>query len=148
MQYAHTQRAPLHYLLHAVGVVLVAIAWMAREQWAAVAILLVVAASMFLTGFMFGELTVRDEGDFLEVRFGPLPVFCFQIRYDQVRSVERSRSSVLDGWGVHAFPGRGRTYNLWGFDCVKLDVDGKTVRIGSDDIDGLLALLETKTKPS
>lgn len=148
MNYSHTQRAPLHYILHAVGVVILASAWMARDQWPAVAILCVVAAVIFLFGFMFAELTVRDEGDFLEIRFGPLPVFCFRIPYEEVQSVQRSRSSLIDGWGIHTIPGRGTTYNLWGFDCAKLDVNGKTVRIGTDDVDRLVRFLETKTKSS
>jgi hypothetical protein len=145
VNYRHTQRAPLHYILHAFGVVILAGAWLARDEWPAVAILCFVAAVMILFGFMFADLTVRDEGDFLEIQFGPLPVFCFRIRYAEVKSVERSRSAIIDGWGIHTFPGRGTTYNLWGFDCVKLDVNGKTVRIGSDDVDQLVAFLETKT---
>jgi hypothetical protein len=112
-----------------------------------VAILCIVAAVMFLFGFMFADLTVRDEGDFLEIQFGPLPVFCFRVRYDEIQSVERSRSSIVDGWGIHTIPGRGTTYNLWGFDCAKLDISGKTVRIGSDDVEGLVAFLKSKTKP-
>ena len=148
MNYSHTQHAPLHYLLHAIGLVTLGVAFFTREQWPAVAILCAVAALMFLCGFMFGDLTVRDEGDFLEVRFGPLPVFCVRIPYSNIRSVHRSRSALIDGWGIHSLPGRGTTYNLWGFDCAQLDVNGKTIRIGSDDVDRLVAFLETRTQRS
>jgi hypothetical protein len=47
--------------------------------------------------------------------------------------VERARSSIVDGWGIHVVPFRGTTYNLWGFDCVKLTVGRRTIRVGSDD---------------
>jgi hypothetical protein len=48
----------------------------------------------------------------------------------------------MDGWGIHYVPFRGWTYNLWGFDCVVLQLGSKTVRIGTDDADNLLAFLE------
>jgi hypothetical protein len=42
-------------------------------------------------------------------------------------------------------PGRGWTYNLWGFDCVRLTFkNGRTVRVGTDDPIGLAAFLQPK----
>ena len=45
---------------------------------------------------------------------------------------------------LYFVPGRGWTYNLSGFNCVKLSVGRKTVRIGTDDVQGLLAFLDGK----
>jgi hypothetical protein len=53
----------------------------------------------------------------------------------------------VDGWGVHWIPGRGTTYNLWGFDCAVLLVNGRIVRIGSDDAEGLVEFLKAKIRP-
>ncbi len=37
-------------------------------------------------------------------------------------AVSAARSNWLDGWGIHYFPGRGIIYNLWGFDCVRVQI--------------------------
>ena len=36
------------------------------------------------------------------------------------------------------------TYNLWGFDCVKLEVRNRVIRIGSDDVENLVEFLRGK----
>ena len=36
-------------------------------------------------------------------------------------------------------PGRGWTYNLWGFDCVKLTLGRKIIRVGTNDAEGRVA---------
>ena len=93
-------------------------------------------------------LTVRDEGDALDVRFGWISLFGRRIAWDQITAVQRARSKVIDGWGIHYIPGRGTTWNLWGFDCVELTVGGKTLRIGSDDADTLAAYVSARLGPS
>jgi hypothetical protein len=50
------------------------------------------------------------------------------------------------GWGIHYVPGRGTTYNFWGFACVKLVVKGKGVRIGTDDAVQLAEFLRSDIK--
>lgn len=144
MNYVHTQRGPLHYLLHSIGLAMLAVAVVARDAWPTSLILTGAAALMILFGLMFKELTVRDEGEFLQLEFGPLPVFQCRIPYRDIESVQAGRSSIIDGWGIHTIPGRGSTYNLWGFDCAVLTVKGRTLRIGSDDVANLVRLLESK----
>lgn len=145
MEYDKTQYAPLHYILLAVAVVLLAGAWVARGEPGAVITQVGVAATLVLLGFMFGSLTVRDEGEWLALRYGPLPVFRKRIRYADITGVEPDRSSVIDGWGIHYIPGRGTTYNLWGFGCVKLLLGRKVIRVGSDDVENLAEFLRNKT---
>ena len=142
--YQHTQRAPIHLLLHAFGAYCLMSVWLTQEIPVIPFILLAAAGLFFALGLMFMRLTIRDDGDHLAVEFGPLRLFGTRIRYTDIDSAERSRSAVIDGWGIHSIPGRGTTFNLWGFDCVKLDVNGRTVRVGSNDVDNLLALLEDK----
>ena len=72
------------------------------------------------------------------------PCFGRGFRTRTSRPSNRGRSSWIDGWGIHWIPGRGYTYNLWGFSCAKLDVRGRTVRIGSDDADKLVEFLKSK----
>lgn len=52
----------------------------------------------------------------------------------------------MDGWGIHYILGRGWTYNLWGFGCVKLTLGRKVVRVGSDDVENLVEFLKAKTQ--
>jgi len=140
MAYEHTQHGRFHWLLYAVAVLVAFGGWVLRSQgwpayvlWGAGGMTLVVARS-------FHFLTVREDGQHLSLRYGPIPLFRRRIPYEEVRGVRAARSKIIDGWGIHWVPGRGWTFNLWGFDCVELDLNGgKTMRIGTDDVKGLVA---------
>lgn len=142
--YDHTQRAPLHYLLHAFAVAVLASALAIQES--AVRILVGVLGLFFvLVGAGFAQLRVRDRGDHLELAFGPLTFFRRRFPYDDMLSARAERSRFIDGWGIHYIFGRGWIYNLWGYDCVAVErKDGKRFRIGTDDPNGLLCLLERR----
>jgi len=144
MEYSHTQRGflSLILLLSAGGVL--AMLLVPDLDRIAVTVVLVVAVVLDLCAISFHSMTVQDGGHELVIRFGPVPLFSKRIEYAKIKSVEPGRTNFLDGWGIHYMPGRGWTYNLWGFDCVKLDVDGRTVRVGTDDVDGLVAFLKRK----
>ncbi|MCA8981642.1 MAG: hypothetical protein KDC14_16550, partial [Planctomycetes bacterium] len=106
--------------------------------------LLLLAVVFTFVGACFRSLTVRDEGDRLALRYGPLPVFSKRIPFDSIRAVEATRSDLLDGWGVHWIPGRGWIWNLWGLDCVRLDLGTRVLRIGTDDPQGLESFLRER----
>ena len=144
MQYDHTQKAPWHYILYGMlAIVLPFFLAEANGPEDVIGISVVTAIGLFASA-MFQTMTVRDEGDHLSVRYGPLPVFVKNIRYSEIESVEPDRTKFIDGWGIHWVPGRGTTYNLWGFDCVKLEVGNRVIRIGSDDVDNLVEFLRAK----
>jgi hypothetical protein len=144
--YRHTQQAPLHLILYALAAMLAVVGWLCRDQPPVMFTQWAVAAVVLSVAFMFRHLTVCDEGDCLAVCFGPLPVFRRRVPYADVTSVEPSRSTLIDGWGVHWIPGRGTTYNLWGFGCVEVVVRGKVLRIGTDDVENLAAFLQSKLR--
>jgi len=146
MDYQHTQTGALHLIVFATAGILFAGAWFAHGDAAAAVLLAIVAALTLALAFCFKTLTVRDEGDRLAIRFGPLPLFRGTIRYAEITAVEPGRTSFIDGWGVHYLPLRGATYNLWGFGCVKLTLGKKVIRIGTDDVDGLIEVLRAKIK--
>jgi hypothetical protein len=140
MRYAHTQRGGLHWLLWLTAGICLVGAWGAHSEGGAlyaVLLLVGVGALTAVLALCFVTLTVRDGGDALEVRFGPIPLFKKRVPYAGIESVQAARSALIDGWGVHWIPGRGWTWNLWGFECVELSVDGDTLRIGTDDAPGL-----------
>ena len=145
MRYQHTQRGPWHYVVVILGLAMLVAAWFVRGDPLGVTILTGLGLLMFPTAAAFAQLTVEDEGDELAVRFGPLPLFGKRIPYHRITDVAADRSSLIDGWGLHFIPGRGWTYNVWGFDCVRLCVEGKQIRVGTDDRENLLALLRSKT---
>ena len=80
---------------------------MSRDEWPAAMILGSVGSIVILAALMFTNMTVRDEGEFLAIRYGPIPMFRHRIRYVDITSVEPGRPSIIDGWGIHWLPGRG-----------------------------------------
>ncbi|MFT5325010.1 MAG: hypothetical protein ACI8P0_002876 [Planctomycetaceae bacterium] len=143
-QYEHTQRSPLHLMLMAVAGILAGQAVIAQQEQPARIVLLCVAALFIFLAACFAELTVRDEGERLVLRYGPLPLFGWTFFWNDIESAEAGRTSWIDGWGIHWIPGRGTTFNLWGFDCVLLRVKGKVVRIGTDDAKALAQFIRSK----
>ena len=144
--YHHTQRGPLYLITLAVAVVTLAMAWNLRADPAAFNSLLILAGVFFLVSLMFKHLTIRDEGEHLAVRYGPLPCFRRTISYVEISSADPDRTSWIDGWGIHWVPGRGYTYNLWGFSCVRLVTRGRVIRIGSDDVDHLVEFIRDRIR--
>jgi hypothetical protein len=144
MPYYHTQYGRWHYFLFAFTLAFLVGSYLARSQPPLTLILLVMAAGFAFAGLIVGSLTVADEGDYLALRFGPLPLFSKRIRYADITAVEIGRTSIIDGWGMHYLPGRGWTYNIWGFDCVKLTLDRKVFRVGTDDAEVLAKIIREK----
>lgn len=146
MTYDHTQRGYLHWLLLLLAVVeavSAAAIWNDEPRW--ISWLLIGIAVLFLTlGTAFAHLRVVGSGDRLLLRFGPLPLLRRQVPYAGITAVDAGKSSLIDGWGIHWVPGRGWTYNLWGFDCVVVNYRDSVIRIGTDDVAGLVAFLRTK----
>ncbi len=144
MEYVHTQRAPLHYMLHGVAAILVVSAWLSLGEPIIAIILGVTGCLMVIFALSFRSLTVSDDGERLSIRFGPMPLFRKSIAYSDITRVEPGRSSFIDGWGVHYMPGRGWTYNLWGYGCAVVHLGRKVIRIGSDDVENLVDFLNRR----
>ena len=76
MGYKETQHGRLHSILLVVAVAMLVGALAGRNDEFPVAGLLLGLASLFvLLSLMFATLTVQDEGEWLALRYGPLPVF-------------------------------------------------------------------------
>ena len=104
---------------------------------------------MAMFSMAFRQLSVRDEGESLLVAFGPLSLFRRRVAYSEIERAEQTKSSWLDGWGIHMSPSGGWTWNLWGFDCVDVHLSGgRKLRIGTDDASGLAEFLQQRTMTS
>ncbi len=143
-QYEHTQEGPVHLILYGLAATFVGIAWFSSGRGMPYVGMLALAGLMIFFALCFQRLTVRDEGEWLAIRYGPLPLFWRRIPYASMTAAEVARSDWLDGGGIHYIPGRGWIYNLWGRDCVKLQLGNKKVRIGTNDVEGLLRFLKTR----
>ncbi len=142
--YTHTQRGFLWIILMLVGLALAAAAWVPSVTLIGQAVLGTMAAVLVLVALCFATLTIEDRGDALQLRYGPIPLLRFRFRYSDISGVAAARSGLIDGLGIHYVPFRGWTYNLWGFDCVRITHRGRSIRIGTDDVEGLAALLREK----
>jgi len=91
----------------------------------------------------FAWLELGDEGDHLVARFGPLPLARRRIAYEHVHAVRRDRSMLIEGWGIHLGP-RGWIWNIWGREVVELELEKGRVRLGTNDPEGLVGLLERR----
>jgi len=142
MRYEHTQTAPLYLILAASTAGLLVTAWTVPILPMRI-MFSVIGGLMLLLTFSFRQLTVSDQRDHLLVQFGPLPLFRRRVKYAEMESVQRGRTSFLDGWGIHFSLSGGWVWNLWGFDCVDVKFkSGRRLRIGTDDPDGLESFLK------
>jgi hypothetical protein len=145
-QYDHIQTAPIYLLVLIVAVsLLVGAIFVGSDEPGLTAVLLVSGLPMAITAFSFRHLRIRDEGEKLTVRFGPLPLFGTRFAYSDIASVDRDKTTWSDGFGIHWVPQRGWTYNLWGFDCVRLTMrNGRIYRVGTNDTDALYTFLQQR----
>jgi hypothetical protein len=144
MNYTHTQRGPIWLILVAFSAAGFIAAWTVRDQASLAVGLTCLGAAMLVVALCFATLTVRDEGHSLLVRYGPVPLFHKRIAYETITDAKSTRSAFIDGWGIHYIPGRGWTFNLWGWTCVRLTVNGRTIRIGSDDAENLARFIRSR----
>ncbi|MDB4650408.1 hypothetical protein OAE37_01460 [Pirellulaceae bacterium] len=97
----------------------------------------------------FHHLKVEDQGEQLSIRFGPLPLFRRSVKYENIVSVKKGRTTILDGWGIHMSAGGGWVWNLWGRDCVVFQLRHGILKLGTDDVEQLIEFLMTRlSKPS
>jgi hypothetical protein len=146
LNYRRTQRGYWHWLLIAIAAVMVGVS--IRQPGDPVTQIALPSMSVLFLALSacFASLTVADDGDQLLIRFGPLPLLRKQIGYEAIQEVERDRTTFLDGWGIHLSLRGGWVWNIWGYDCVRIRYDGKTLRLGTDDPDGLIVFLNTRIR--
>ena len=146
--YEHVQRSPLHLLLYLPAAGAFVVAWQIRTDVAPSIIVGVVAILLVLFALSFQTLTVADRNEHLAIRYGPLNLFGSRIAFRDITEVEQGKSSLIDGWGIHFIPFRGWTFNLWGFECVKVHVGKKVVRVGTNDSENLVTYLRERIAQS
>jgi len=142
-QYSHVQKAPLYLILYGVALVCALAACVFSDK-AGMGISICVGLILSALASSFHHLAVTDLGDRLAVRFGPTPMFGMTVRYSEIVKVEVGRTLILDGWGIHMSIRGGWVWNLWGRDCVVVQLKKGTLRIGTDDAANLEVFLQGK----
>ena len=148
-QYDHIQKSPLYLIIFAMGI-LQLIAATTFSPWSNSIfpgiILFFSGLFVIFLAFGFQHLQVVDQGNFLTLRFGklPLPLCSRKLIYKNIIKVEIGRTLLLDGWGIHYSIRGGWVWNIWGWDCVVVYCEKETLRIGTDDAARLSTFLETK----
>lgn len=141
--YCHTQKAPLCLILYGSALTCIGLAWIVGETsgiFIGGGVVLMIA----LLAPAFHHLTVADQGDRLAIRFGPLPLFRRTVQYSNIEKVEVGRTLILDGWGIHYSIRGGWVWNVWGRDCVVIQLKKGILKIGTDDAENLARFLEGK----
>ena len=142
--YQHTQRGPWSFVLLAVvasNLTLAVRLWGNEPAWASWLFLSVALLMTFMT-FCFQSLTTTVSETSLRVHFGPIPLLEKKVLLEDIVSVRPEKSSLLDGWGVHWTPGKGWIYNMWGFDCLAINLGTRHFRVGTNDPDQVCEVLE------
>ena len=142
--YSHTQHAPLSLFLYGSALACIALAWMIDDT-PGICIAGSVGLLIVLLAPAVHHLAVVDHGEFLAIRFGPIPLFRRTVRYADIEKVEVGRTLILDGLGIHLSFRGGWIWNIWGRDCVVvLWKNGGVFEIGTDDAENLARFLEGK----
>lgn len=143
--YDHVQRGRFHILLHALALLVIVVVWQVGPGFVPLAAGLATGAVFELLALCFQQLRVADQRDHLLIAFGPLPLFRRRVRYAEMVSASVSRSSFLEGWGIHWVPFKGWIWNLQGRDCVRIQLsDTRQLTVGTDDPSGLGAFLQAR----
>ena len=89
---------------------------------------------------VFASLTVAVTDAAVLLRFG-VGLIRKRFPLDDIESAAPVTNSWISGWGIRLIPG-GWLYNVSGTDAVELRLrNGRTVRVGTDDQEALLAAL-------
>ena len=127
--YRHTQLGLLVIGILVASIVLIAALALAVERHPVILIVLLMLVAALA---LFYSLTVEIRGSELALSFGiGFPRFTYQL--SRIREARVVRNPWFYGWGIHMTPD-GWLYNVSGFFAVEIVfVDGRKVRIGTDE---------------
>ncbi len=142
--YKHVQHAPLCLLLYVLAGVFIVLGWILRNEPPFPWLFPPIGLFMLILAASFHRLTVEHQVDRLSVSFGPIPLFRRTIRYEDIVSAEIGQTTMIDGWGIHWSLRGGWVWNIWGRDCVVLQLRKGILRVGTDDAENLARFLNQK----
>ena len=134
--YKHTQRGDVII----VSTVIAAAITFPSMLFAGPLIALLATAGIVGVLALFWSLTVTVDSETVRIHFGPGLIRFSWARAD-ILSAQAATTPWYYGWGLRFYNG-GWLYNVSGTESVELSLQGsKNVRIGTDDVEGLLAAI-------
>ena len=141
-EYKHTQIG--YFLIGALGAAVLFIGYLnfiTRFNPGTVLVLIF----MILCLITFATLTVQVNSEAVTIRFG-MGVIRRHFVLRDIQSCHAVRNPWYYAWGIHAIP-NGLIFNVSGWEAVELQMrDGKKYRIGTDDAQGLMRVIETSIR--
>lgn len=136
--YSHTQRGYVVIAICVATVPFVLASTLPVLPLSAAVSCLVIATVLVL----FSSLTITVDQTRVVAAFGPGLVRFGWDREDIV-GVAPIRTRFIAGYGIRYMIGRGWLFNVSGLDAVAVSLkNGRTIHLGTDDVDGLVAALE------
>jgi len=138
--YQHTQRSLL-LLIIIIFVICFMIFLMYRFgfNWIGAVVMVLMVCALYL----FNSLTVRVNQDCIYVAFGP-GLIRKKIPINTIKFTGKVRNKWYYGFGIRLIPG-GQMYNVAGLDAVEIKLtNGRVFRIGTDEPDRLLEVIQTQ----
>ncbi|MCG6156348.1 hypothetical protein [Rubinisphaera margarita] len=143
--YCHVQKAPLCLPIYAFGVGFLWVSWFGPDVPPIPWLFPPIGLMVLLLAGSFHHLTVVGQGDEMQIRFGPIPIFHRTVQYSEIASVVVGRTTLLEGWGIHKNIRGAWVWNLWGRDCVVVHFKSEgALKIGTDDAGNLAEFLNAK----
>ncbi len=92
----------------------------------------------------FARLTTRVDDRSVRWAF-TLGIPRAAVGFDEIERVERVRTNLLEGWGIHWTPWHGWLWNVSGFDAVQFFLkDGRRLTVGTDDATAFLDAVNSR----
>ncbi|HHI87967.1 MAG TPA: hypothetical protein ENK03_03450 [Candidatus Cloacimonetes bacterium] len=105
----------------------------------------VVFIIMIVAFYLFNSLSVRVSSDKILTAFGS-GLIHKTIPFTRIKSAEKVRNKWYYGFGIRLIPG-GQMYNVAGLDAIELKLtNGKIFRIGTDEPDKLLEVIQSQAE--
>jgi len=138
--YQHTQRSRI-LLIIIIFVLLFMLFLMYRFGFHRIGT--VVFILMVFALYLFNSLVVKVNSDKIHVAFGS-GLIRKNIPFTSIKSAEKVRNKWYYGFGIRLIPG-GQMYNVAGLDAIELKLtNGRVFRIGTDEPDKLLEIIQTQ----
>ena len=138
--YQHTQRSRI-LLIIIIFVLLFMLFLMYRFGFHRIGT--VVFILMVFALYLFNSLVVKVNSDKIHVAFGS-GLIRKNIPFTSIKSAEKVRNKWYYGFGIRLIPG-GQMYNVAGLDAIELNLtNGRVFRIGTDDPDKLLEVIQSQ----
>ena len=143
-EYKHTQVGYIHVIAYGAALLIMGYLNILTGSEPYTLFLLILFAILLA---LFSTLTVRVGGGAITVQFG-VGIIRKRILLSDVEAYAKVRNPWYYGLGIRYTP-RGWLYNIYGLSAIELLMkNGKTCRVGTDDLEGFAQALHEALKDS